>query len=87
MEASLKLTTCSSSAGGNGRPIWESGTGEMGFENDLLVMSLSPDFRITSMELKEKFEGEFSLSSLAEMAVILKGIATSLSFLPFDHGG
>ena len=74
--------------GGRGsRLSWESGTGEMGFENDLLEMSLSPAFRIRAMEVKEEFQGEFSLSGLAEMAVILKGITTSLPFLPVNRGG
>jgi len=60
----------------------ESGTGEMEFENDLLRISLSSDFQISGMELKEAFDGAFSLTGAAEMAVILKGIITSLPFLP-----
>ena len=58
------------------------GTGEMDFENELLRISLSPDFQIKSLELKEEFEGPFSLTGAAEMAVLLKGIITSLPFLP-----
>jgi putative selenate reductase len=73
--------------GQESRLSWESGTGEMSFENDLLEMSISPDFRIKSMGLKEEFRGEFSLAGPAEMAMILRGIVTSLSFLPFDHAG
>jgi hypothetical protein len=38
------------------------------------------------MELKEEFEGAFSLSEVAEMYVVLKGLSTSLSFLPFEVG-
>ncbi|HEY67549.1 MAG TPA: FAD-dependent oxidoreductase, partial [Thermoflexia bacterium] len=60
----------------------ESGTGEMEFENDLLRISLSSDFQIAGLELKEAFDGAFSLTGAAEMAVILKGIITSLPFLP-----
>ena len=60
----------------------ESGTGEMEFENDLLRISLSPDFQISGLELKEEFEDPFSLIEAAEMAVILKGITISLPFLP-----
>jgi len=73
--------------GQESRLSWESGTGEMDFENGLLGMSISPDFQVKTLDLKEEFQGEFSLTGLAEMAVILKGIVASLSFLPFDHGG
>jgi putative selenate reductase len=62
----------------------ENGSDEVNFENDLLRMRLSPDYRIKSMELKEEFEGAFSLTEAAEMVVILKGLSTSLSFLPFE---
>ncbi|MCK4449450.1 MAG: hypothetical protein KAX26_02535, partial [Anaerolineae bacterium] len=60
----------------------EGDTGEMDFENDLLRISLAPDFQIKSLELKEEFEGLFSLAEAAEMAVLLKGVTTSLPFLP-----
>jgi len=60
----------------------ESGTGEVDFENELLKISLSPDFQISDLELKEEFEGPFSLTEAAEMYVILKGVTTSLPFLP-----
>jgi len=59
-----------------------SGAGEMYFENELLKISLSPDFQISDLELKEEFEGTFSLAEAAEMYVILKGVITSLPFLP-----
>ena len=62
----------------------ESSAEEIGFENDLLRMRLSPNFQIKTMELKEEFEGAFSLTKAAEMAMILKGLSTSLSFLPFE---
>jgi len=58
--------------------------GDVIFENDLLKMRLSPDFQIKTMELKEEFEGVFSLAEAVEMAVILKGVSTSLSFLPSE---
>jgi len=72
---------------------WETlqgGADEMMFENELLRMCISyggghgnsPCFRIKSMELKEEFEDPFSLTRAAEMAVILKGVVTSLPFLP-----
>ena len=64
----------------------EGGTGEMDFENDLLRISLSPDFQIKSLELKEEFEGLFSLAEAAEMAVLLKGVTISLPFLPVTNG-
>jgi len=59
----------------------ESGTGETSFENDLLRMGISSDFQVKTMELKEEFEGGFSLTEVAEMAIILKGITASLPFL------
>jgi len=58
--------------------------GSVIFENDLLKMRLYPDFQIKTMELKEEFEGAFSLVEAVEMAVILKGVSTSLSFLPSE---
>jgi len=61
----------------------ESETEEMIFENEWLRMKLSSDFRIKSMKLKKNFRGEFSLVGPAEMYVILKGVTTSLPFLPF----
>jgi putative selenate reductase len=57
-------------------------TGEMDFEDELLRASLSPDFQVKMLELKEEFEGSCSLAAAAEMAVILKGLITSLPFLP-----
>jgi putative selenate reductase len=51
------------------------------FENAQVRVSLSPDFTIVGMELKEPFEGTFSLQGAAEMALILKGVTTSLPFL------
>jgi putative selenate reductase len=71
-----------------GKEAWlsmENGSDEVNFENDLLKMAISPtDFQIKTMELKEEFEGAFSLTEAAEMVVILKGLSTSLSFLPFE---
>lgn len=61
----------------------ESETEEMIFENEWLRMRLSSNFRIKSMKLKKDFRGEFSLVGPAEMYVILKGVTTSLPFLPF----
>jgi len=59
--------------------------GALLFENDKLRIELSPvNLNITTMEMKEEFEGEFSLAGAAEMYVILKGVSTSLSFLPFE---
>jgi putative selenate reductase len=51
------------------------------FENAQVRVSLSPDFTVVGMELKEPFEGTFSLQGAAEMALILKGVTTSLPFL------
>ncbi|HIQ01747.1 MAG TPA: putative selenate reductase subunit YgfK, partial [Anaerolineales bacterium] len=53
------------------------------FENGALRISVSlPDFRIMSMELRQPFSGAFSLAEAVEMYVILRGITTSLPFLP-----
>jgi putative selenate reductase len=58
--------------------------GEFAFEDDWLSAVISPaDFQIKTMELKQDFRGELSLVGAAEMYVILKGVTTSLSFLPF----
>ncbi len=63
----------------------ESGGDRVNFENDLLRMAISPtDFQIKNMELKEEFGGAFSLSEAAEMHAVLKGLSTTLSFLPFE---
>jgi putative selenate reductase len=64
----------------------ENGSDEVDFENDRLKMVISAsDFRIKEMELKKDFPGEFSLAEPAEMYVILQGLSTSLSFLPFEE--
>jgi len=70
-----------------GKESWvsvESGAEEIGFKSDLLRMRLSPNFQIKAMELKEEFAGVFSLVKATEMYVVLKGLSTSLSFLPFE---
>ncbi len=54
--------------------------GVMTFENALVRISLSPDFEIKEMVLKEKFEGALSLTEAAEMALIFRGVAASLPF-------
>jgi putative selenate reductase len=59
---------------------------EVGFENDLLRMRVSPiGFQIKDMDLKKDFRGEFSLAGAVEMVVILTGLFTFLSFLPFEE--
>jgi putative selenate reductase len=56
------------------------------FENELLKIRIAlPDFQIEAMEMKKDFQGEFSLAGPAEMYVVLKGLATTLSFLPFEE--
>ena len=63
----------------------ENGGDEVNFESDLLRMRISSaDFQIKAMEMKKDFRGEFSLAGAAEMYVILKGLSTALSFLPFE---
>jgi putative selenate reductase len=64
----------------------EDGSDEALFENDLLKIRLSlADFQIKAMELKKDFQGQFSLAGPVEMYVILKGLSTSLPFLPFGE--
>jgi putative selenate reductase len=55
--------------------------GTLIFENAQVRISLSPDFTVEEMTLKEAFEGTFSLRGAAEMALILRGVSTSLPFL------
>jgi putative selenate reductase len=55
--------------------------GVLTFENAQMRISLSPDFEIKEMALKEPFDGTLSLKEAAEMAVILQGIKISLPFL------
>jgi putative selenate reductase len=63
----------------------ENGSDELNFENGLLRVRISSaDFSIKAMEMKKDFQGEFSLSGPAEMYILLKGISTSLPFLPFE---
>jgi len=62
----------------------ETGGDEALFENDLLKIAISAaDFQIRAMKMKGDFQGELSLVGAAEMYVILKGLSSSLSFLPF----
>jgi putative selenate reductase len=61
----------------------EDRTNEAVFENEWLRVTLTSDFKIKDMELKKDFKGEFSLVGPAEMWVVLKGVASSLPFLPF----
>lgn len=64
----------------------ENDSGEVSFENALLRMRISSiDFQIKAMDLKKDFRGEFSLAGAAGMVVILTGLSTSLSFLPFEE--
>jgi len=65
------------------------GAEEMRFEDDSLRVDIScsdefgsSDVRIEHMELKGEFAGVLSLAEAAELAVILKGVTASLSFLP-----
>lgn len=56
------------------------------FENDLLRLEISLDhFQIKSMEAKTDFQEEFWLAEAAEMYIVLRGLSTSLPFLPFEE--
>ena len=51
------------------------------FENGRLRVTLTRDFEIAAMTLKEAFDGVFSLKEAAEMMLIFDGVTNSLSFL------
>jgi putative selenate reductase len=55
--------------------------GVMTYENDKVSLTLSSDFGVQSMALKEAFEGLVSLTDAAEMLLLLEGIGQSLSQL------
>jgi putative selenate reductase len=55
--------------------------GQFTFETDQVCVSLSRDFGIEKIELKQPFEGTLSLKDAAEMALILRGVISSLPFL------
>ncbi|MFH0795027.1 MAG: putative selenate reductase subunit YgfK, partial [bacterium] len=60
-----------------------SGNDQMIFDNDWLRGSIAlPGFELNRVELKQVFEGEFSLCELVEMLLVLRGVTTSMSFLP-----
>jgi putative selenate reductase len=51
------------------------------YENDRVRVTLTAEFGIQEMALKEAFEGTLSLRDAAEMTVVLRGVAESLPFL------
>ncbi|MEA3238704.1 MAG: putative selenate reductase subunit YgfK [Candidatus Bipolaricaulota bacterium] len=51
------------------------------YEDEHVVITLSPRLAIESMRLKKAFDGELSLTHVATMSVILRGIRESLPFL------
>ncbi len=57
------------------------GPGGMVYEDAHVRVSLSPRLAVKDMALKQPFEGELSLASAAEMAVILRGVAEALPFV------
>ncbi|MCR4405706.1 MAG: putative selenate reductase subunit YgfK [Anaerolineae bacterium] len=59
--------------------------GAVTFEDENLCLELSPEnLDIMATQVKQEFAGEVSLLGVAEMYVILKGVTTSLPFLPFE---
>jgi len=56
----------------------------MVFGNSLVRVRLTPEFKVQEMTLKGAFGGTISLKQAAEMALIFKGVTTSLSFLVVD---
>jgi putative selenate reductase len=67
--------------GEESRLMLEEDGGGMTFENPQLSLRLGPDSCMTSMALKETFDGTFSLKHAAEMVVILTGVLNTLPFL------
>jgi len=55
--------------------------GIVAFEDDQISLTMSPEFVIQEMSLKKAFSGQRSLRDAAEMAVVLDGAKTGLSFL------
>jgi len=55
--------------------------GGLTFENAHVRLSLLPNWEIRQAVLRERFEGMLSLREAAELAVILKGVGSSLPFL------
>jgi len=53
----------------------------LAFEDDHISLTMSSGFEIQDMALKKAFSGQRSLRKAAEMAVVLDGVKTSLSFL------
>jgi hypothetical protein len=61
------------------------GQAELTFENDWVSLTLnSLNLSVKGMQLVRKFAGELSLVAAAEMYVILRGLVTSLPFLPLE---
>ena len=54
------------------------------FGNSLVRVSLTPEFKVKEMTLKGAFGGTVSLQKAAEMALVFKGVTTSLGFLVDD---
>ncbi len=67
--------------------IMDGGTGELLFEDDVFEAALSgEDLRVVKMKLKRSFSGERTLMEAAEMAVIARGLVSSLPFLIAPDG-
>jgi putative selenate reductase len=58
-----------------------SGPKQWVYEDDCVRVTLTPDFHIADMALKQPFEGTISLRDAAEMAVVFDGITGSLPHL------
>jgi len=57
--------------------------GAVRFENDYLQAEIEPaDFQVKSAQARQAFEGAQSLRDAADMYVILKGITTTMKYLP-----
>jgi putative selenate reductase len=56
--------------------------GMMTFEDERVMLTVTPELAIEAMTLKRRFDGAFSLVGLAEMRLIFEGVVASLPFLP-----
>jgi hypothetical protein len=54
----------------------------MTFEDERVMLTVTPELAIEAMTLKRRFDGAFSLVGLAEMRLIFEGVVASLPFLP-----
>jgi putative selenate reductase len=55
--------------------------GSLVYESAAVRLTLTPEWQVQEMALKEVFEGTLSLRDAAEMAVVFQGVSESLPWL------